>query len=371
MTKRLIVRVVIVLLVLGAIGGGIAYWKWQQIQAMKAQMSQPQPPATISAAQVSAEQWQPQISSVGSVIAVNGINVSTEVAGTVSRIAFESGQTVKQGDLLVQLDDSVDQAALEGLIADRKLAKVQFERASNLLPKRAVSQSNFDEAKAKYESAQAKVEEQRARIQKKHITAPFDGVLGLRRVDPGEYLSPGSTIVELQMLAPIQVEFSLPERRFEDVREGQPVEIRVDAHPNQVFDGKITAIDTSVKAPTRSFDVRATLANQDQLLRPGMFAEVKVVEPQAEQVLTVPRTAISYNTYGDYVFLIQEQGGGKLTVERRQVKTGDSRKGYVRVTEGLKAGDRVVSAGLVKLHNGQAVQIDNSTQLDHDKAAAE
>lgn len=369
MTKRLIFRLILVLIVLGALGGGIAYWKYQQIQDMKARMSQPQPPATVSAAGVEQTQWRPRLSSVGSVIAVNGIAVSTEIAGTVSEVAFKSGQTVKAGDLLVQLEDSVDRAALDGLVADRKLAQVQFERSSNLLPRRAVSQSQFDEDRARYESAQARVAEQRARIEKKRITAPFDGVLGLRNVDPGQYLSPGSRIVELQMLDPVHVEFTLPERRFDQVRSGQPVEVRTEAYKETVFKGEVTAIETSVDAPTRSFTIRATLKNPAQRLRPGMFAEVSVLEPETQTVLTVPRTAISFNTYGDFAYRIDESGDGELTVKRLPVQTGSSREGRVEILQGLEPGDRVVSAGLVKLRDGQAVQIDNSTQLDHDKAA--
>lgn len=369
MTKRLIIRLIIVVIVLAALGGGIAYWKYNQIQAQMARMSQPRPPATISAADVREAEWLPRVSAVGSIIAVNGVNVTTEVAGIVNDIAFESGQAVESGELLVQLEDSVDQAALEGLVADRKLAQVQFERASNLLPRRAVSQSQFDEARARYEAAQAKVAEQRARIGKKRISAPFAGVLGLKRVDPGEYLSPGDVIVELQMLDPIQVEFTLPERRFDQVRGGQPVEVRVEAFPEQVFEGDITAIDTTVNAPTRSFTVRATLPNAEGRLRPGMFAEVAVLEPQPRTVVTVPRTAISYNTYGDFVYRIVEGEGEKLTVERTPVQAGGTREGFVEIVKGLEAGQRVVSAGLVKLRNGQSVQIDNSTELDHDKAA--
>ncbi|MBA1146305.1 efflux RND transporter periplasmic adaptor subunit [Ectothiorhodospiraceae bacterium WFHF3C12] len=369
MKKRLVVRLFIVVVVLAAAGGGIAYWKYVQIQQTMARMSQPTPPPTVSAAEVEQTQWLPRVSAVGSVIAINGVDVTTEVAGIVSEIAFESGQAVEAGDLLVQLEDSVDQAALEGLVADRKLAQVEFERSENLLPRRAVSQSQFDEAKARYESAQARVAEQRARIQKKSIEAPFDGVLGLKRVDLGEYLSPGNLIVELQMLDPIHVEFTLPERRYDQVSTGQPVEVRVAAFKDRVFEGEVTAIDTSVNAPTRSFTVRATVPNAERRLRPGMFAEVAVLERQARTVVTVPRTAISYNTYGDFVYRINEGDDEKLTVQRVPVQAGGTREGHVEILEGLEPGERVVSAGLVKLRNGQPVQIDNSTELDHDKAA--
>lgn len=367
MTKRLIA--VFVLLVL--IFGGIFTWKYFQFQGMMAQMSKPQPPATVAATEVQAETWSPSLQAVGSLVAVQGVDVSSEVTGTVSEILFESGARVEQGDVLVRLDAKVDRATLEGLKADLRLAEIQFERASNLLSSKAVSKSNYDEAKAKQDAAKADVAEQQAIIDKKTIRAPFAGLLGIRHVDVGEYLQPGAEIVRLLMLDPIYVDYALPEARFNDVQAGQTVVMRTPAYPEREFSGVITAIDSGITEGTRSIQVRATLENPDGQLRPGMFAEVRTVQDRQQNVLTVPRTAISFNTYGDFVYVIaqDENDGEKLVVKRRQVKTGESRDGRMQIVEGLEAGDRVVSAGLVKLRDGQAVSIDNSVELDHAKVA--
>ncbi|HKJ94666.1 MAG TPA: efflux RND transporter periplasmic adaptor subunit [Gammaproteobacteria bacterium] len=367
---RVFKRLVLVVIFLAVIFGGIFGWKYHQIQQMMAQQSQPQPPAVVTATQVKATQWQPTIPSTGSLKAVNGVSVTTEVAGVVSKIAFNSSERVKEGDVLVQLDDSVDQAALKGLMADRELAKTQFQRSSNLLPRKAVSRSQYDEAKAKYDSAQANVAEQQARINKKTIRAPFDGLLGLRQVDMGEYLTPGNPIVTLQQLDPIYLDFSVPAKRFNDITVGQAIQASVDAYPDRTFSGKVTAIDSGVDEGTRSVKIRATLPNPDGELRPGMFAETEALKPSKEDVLVIPRTAISYNTYGDYVFVIKDKDGS-LTVDRQQVETGQTQEGMVNVTKGLSEGDRVVAAGLVKLHNGQSVKIDNSVKLDHGEVSGE
>jgi membrane fusion protein (multidrug efflux system) len=367
---RLFVRLMIVFLLLGALAGGVGYWKYLGWQSVQAQLSQPQPPAKVAATTATKRTWQISLSSTGSVEAVNGISVTTEVAGMVKRIAFESSQRVSEGDILVELEDSVDQAALDGLLADRDLARTRFQRNANLLPREAISQSEYDETQARYNAAKAAVAEQRARIAKKTIRAPFDGRLGLRQVDQGEYLTPNDPIVTLQSLDPIYVDYTVPEAQLNALSVDQSVEVRVDAYPDRIFEGKVTAIDAGVNVETRSVDVRATLANPEDALRPGMFARVSTVERQAQEVLTVPRTAISFNTYGDFVFAIQESDEGDgLTVTRKQVTTGRTRNGRVAVTDGLAPGDRVVEAGLVKLRNGQSVTIDNDVELDHEAEA--
>ncbi len=361
---RLVFRLFLVLVFLGAIFGGIFYLKYQQGQRMAAMQSAPQPPASVAATEAQGETWQPAIRSVGSLEAVNGIAVTTEVAGTVREINFDSGQRVNAGDVLVRLEDSVDRATLDGLIADRELARTQYERASELSSRRAISQSEIDETRFRYEGVQAGVAEQQARIAKKTIRAPFDGLLGLRQVDIGEFISPGNSIVQLQALDPIYVDYSVPEREFRNLKVGQEVVVRVPAYPEREFAGTVSAIDSGVDEGTRSVKVRATLANADQALRPGMFAEVRTLRDETREVTTVPRTAISYNTYGDFVFVINEGEEGKLTVSRRQVETGDAREGRVEVVSGLQAGDRVVRAGLIKLREGQPIQIDDTVELD-------
>lgn len=366
---RIFKRLIIVLIFLLVIFGGIGAYKYYQIQQMTAQMSQPQPPATISSATAESVEWTATLAAVGSLQAINGVRLTTEIPGTVSEIRFESGQRVKQGDVLVQIDASVDKAALEGLIADRELARMEFQRAQNLLPQRAVSQSQFDEAEAKYQSAQARVAQQQAQIAKKSIKAPFDGLLGLRQVDRGEYLTPGAEIVSLQTLDPIYLDYSVPEQRFQYVKVGQTVRARLDAYSDEVFQGRVTAIDSGINEGTRSLRVRATLDNPGGRLRQGMFAEVETVRDETQQVITIPRTAISYNTYGDFVFLIEEGDNAELSAQRQQVTVGQTRDGRVEVTEGLKAGQRVVRAGLVKLRNGQPVTIDDSVALQDQGSA--
>lgn len=357
-------RLFFVLLLLGAVFGGISYWKYQQYQQFKAQMSHPRPPATVASAEVAAEHWQSVLRSVGSLVAVNGTEVTTEVAGIVNRIRFSSGQAVEKGAVLITLDDTVDRATLLGLRADQRLAEVQFHRAADLLPRRAMSQSDYDAAKASYDSARAKVKEQQAKIDKKTIRAPFAGLLGIRRVNLGEFLSPGTAVVELNALDPIYVDYALPERYFRQLAPGQQVELRLDAYAGETFRGKVTAVDSGVAKGTRTINVRAELANPGRRLRPGMFAEVLTLEGGRREVLTVPRTAVSFNTYGDFVYVIEQDGSGKLNVRRRQVQIGEAREGRVVVRKGLAAGERVVRAGLVKLRDGQPVQIDNSVQLD-------
>jgi membrane fusion protein (multidrug efflux system) len=359
----MIIRFILVILLLTVIFGGIFGWKYYSGQKMGAMMAKPPPPATVASAQVKRETWRPYLRSVGSVVATQGISVTTEVPGQVESILVESGQYVEAGALLLQLDDSVDRADMEGLIAQRKLAELQFERARKLLKDRSVSESEYDQLRAQLDSAEAAVASKRAVIDKKKIRAPFSGHLGIVDINLGEYLSPGSEIVPLQALDPIYVDYTLPERHFDDVTTGQAVIVEVQAYPGRSFEGAITAINPGIDPGTRSVRLRATFDNPDDLLRPGMFTEVRTVMPARDDILTLPRTAITYNPYGESVFVIVDQEGGQI-VQSRPVKTGQVREGRVEIIEGLQAGDQVVSAGQVKLRNGQAVIIDNSVQLD-------
>lgn len=359
----MIKRLILVVLLLVVVFGGIFGWKYFVGQQMAASMAAPPPPATIASAEVQVETWQPYLYSVGSVAATQGVFVTTEVPGQVKEILFESGHRVEAGDVILQLDDSVDEADLEGLIAQRNLARLQFERARKLVKERSVSQSEFDQSRAQLDSAEATVASKRAVIAKKKIRAPFSGRLGIRQVDVGEYLSPGTNIVPLQALDPVYVDYTLPERHFEQLHPGQPVRVEVQAYPGRVFEGSISAINPGIDPGTRSAQVRATLDNPEQLLRPGMFAEVRTVLPARDDILTLPRTAITYNPYGESVFVILEKDGAQV-VQRRQVKTGEVRDGRVEIVEGLASGEQVVSAGQVKLRNDQPVVVDNSVELE-------
>lgn len=354
----MLLRLFLILLFLGSILGGIFGWKQHQMQ-QQAAMGGPPPPPVVAAAEVRQEDWQPRLTAVGSLVAAQGIFVTNEVAGQVRAIHFESGQSVDKGDLLVQLDDSVDQADLRGLIAQRDLAKIKVNRFSKLLKDRSASQSDYDEASAELDSATAAVAAKEALIDKKRITAPFAGQLGIRILDLGEYLAPGSRIVPLDALAPIFADYSLPERHLPQIAVGKKVLVQVAAYPGREFDGTVTAINPGIDEKTRSFKIRAILPNPERLLRPGMFAEVSTLLPTREGLLTLPRTAISFAPYGDTVFLIGEQDG-QTQVERRQVTTGQAREGRVEIVDGLAPGDRVVMVGQVKLRNGQPIKIDNS-----------
>ncbi len=353
MTKRFI----IILFALLAVFGGIFAWKHHQDQQMAARAATPPPPATVSAATVKKESWQPYLSAVGSLVATQGIFVTNEVPGQVSRIQFESGQRINQGELLLQLDDSVDRAELKGLLAERRLAEVQFRRVAKLLRDKSISRSEYDEAQARLDSAKAQVASKEAVISQKAIHAPFTGYLGIRQVDLGEYLAPGSQIVPLESLDPIYVDYSLPERYISSLTVGQRVEIQVQAYPERSFEGHVSALNPGIDPGTRSLRVRTTLKNPQGLLRPGMFAQVRTILPKRQDLLTVPQTAITYNPYGDLVYAIVESEG-TMVVQRRQVKTGEVRDGRVEILSGLKEGERVVSAGHVKLRNAQPVQLE-------------
>ncbi len=352
--------IVILLLVFGGIFG----WKWyQNVQnKQRAQAHQP-PPVTVTATEAKADVWQPMLQAVGTLRAVQGIDVSPEVAGIVSEIKFKSGQQVQQGDLLVQLDVSQEQAALKGLEAAQTLAQNQLKRMQELEQTQVNPPSELDQAKATDQQAQASVESEQALIAKKTIRAPFSGVLGIRQVDLGEYLSAGAKIVTLQALNPIYADFSLPQQDLSKVQVGQPVTLRVDTYPQVDFYGKITALNPKVNVATRSFAVQATLANDDSKLLPGMFGKVSVRLPQQDNVVTLPQTAISFNPYGDTVFVIQngtnQQGQPALNVQPRLRQNRRTARNASRHSQGVQAGQQVVTSGQMKLQAGTPVQVDN------------
>ncbi|MFN2339536.1 MAG: efflux RND transporter periplasmic adaptor subunit [Gammaproteobacteria bacterium] len=358
MLKRLIIILVALLLLFGGIFG----WKYLQMQKMATMGGLP-PPAVIAAETVRTDRWQPGLRSVGSLVASQGVYISSELAGHVRAIHFESGARVEEGAPLISLDDAVDRAELAGLQAERRLAEIQFERASKLLGDKTISRSEYDQARANLDSATARVASQEARIALKNIRAPFGGQLGIRQVDLGQFLAPGDQIVSLQSLDPVYVDYSLPERNLNELAIGQAVEVEVQAYPGERFAGTISAISPRIDAATRSVPVRATLQNPDERLRAGMFAEVTTQLPVRDRVLTVAEHAISYNPYGDSVFVVEEREGG-LFVQRRQIVTGEVRDGRAELISGLEEGEQVVTAGHNKLRNDMPVKIDNSVELD-------
>ena len=289
MLKQQITRTSVVIIVAVVIAA-VLFWKTQLQQST---VPKGFPPAVVSATEVLEQHWQPSLQSVGSLVATNGINVSTEVNGTVSDIVFTSGQPVQQDDILIRLDDAVDEAALEALRAESKLAKIQFTRSQDLLKKKVISKSEYDEAEAKYEAARARAKQQQAIIKRKIIRAPFSGLAGIRQVDLGQYIKDGDPIVSLQALDPIYVDYTLSERYLNKIKTGQQVTLQLDAIPGKTFSGEISALNPGIDTGTRTLKIRATLNNSEGLLRPGMFAEVETITDAAQPVLTLPRTAIS------------------------------------------------------------------------------
>jgi membrane fusion protein (multidrug efflux system) len=324
--------------------------------------AQPRPIATIAAELVQSETWQRYVYATGSFSAVQDVNVTNEIEGKVTKIQFESGQRVSEGDVLVTLDTSVDTAELEALIADQRLNELQFERSKRLVADNTISKAEFDIAAAKRDGATATARAKAAALDKKTIRAPFSGILGIRKIDLGEYLDAGSEIVSLQMLSPIYLDFATPERWISLVSTDQLVEAEVQAYPGEIFHGKITAINPGVDRATRYMRIRASIENDDKRLRPGMFAEIRGTVPERDEVLTIPEIAVAYAPYGNTVFVIEKEGED-LIVSRRQIETGEIRSGRVVVQNGLSAGEQIVSAGHNKLRNGMNVRIDESERI--------
>ncbi|MEW6668104.1 MAG: efflux RND transporter periplasmic adaptor subunit [Thermodesulfobacteriota bacterium] len=344
--------------------GVLAGIKVLQITRMTAQGSQSPPPETVTTATARAESWETVLESVGSLRAVQGVMVTAELSGKVVRIAFGPGSVVQSGALLVQQDTSTEEAQLRSAEAAAALAKINLQRQKELLAKRIVSQSEYDNAEAQYKQTTAQADSIRAVIAKKTIRAPFAGRLGIRLIDLGQHLNEGQEIVSLQSLDPIFVDFLLPQQEIGKVAPGLKVRVTTDALPGRVIEGKITAINPQVDAATRNVRVQATVANPQELLRPGMFVNVGVVLPDQKRVLALPATAVLYAPYSDSVFIVEEQkkegSGAPVKVVRQQfARLGEKRGDFVAVVSGLKEGETVVSTGVFKLRNGQEVVVDN------------
>ena len=350
-------RFIVVTLGLVIVFGGIFGWKAFEFRMMQQYLSKEAPPAVIEATRSETREWTPSLRSVGSIRAVNGIEVANELPGVVETIRFESGDMVEKGDILVALDVEADRAALETRKAEAESARQSFERISDLIERDAVSQSQYDEAKAAYDAAKARVREQEAQLRKKILRAPFDGQTGLRLVDQGEYMPTGTPAVEINMVDPIYAEYTIAEKHLSGVNVGDRVTVSVAAYPGRVFKGEVSAINSSVNTKNRSVRVRATLANKDGALQPGMFADVRTLEPEPREAVVVPRTAVSFNTYGDFVYVLNENDDGELVTERRSIQTGPERNGGVEVESGLESGERIVATGLLRLRAGQRVQV--------------
>jgi membrane fusion protein, multidrug efflux system len=345
---------------------GFGFVKFTQIQGFMtlAKSGAFEPPPTAVTTDVAKEsEWQPTLQSVGSVTAVNGVTISTDLAGIVRQIAFESGNKVRSGDLLVRLDTTQEEAQLHQSEAQRDFASVTLKRDKDLVEKHAISQSDYDNAEAVFRQAQATVDQFTALIARKTLRAPFDGVTGIRQVNLGQYLKEGDMVVTLQAFDPIYVNFSLPQQDLSKLAVGQPVALRVDAYEGQSFQGKITAINSLVDQATRNIQVQATFANTELRLRPGMFAKVSVIMTEKQNVVAIPATAIHYAPYGDSIFIVSQmkdpQGKEYKGVKEQFIKTGQSRGDMIAIVSGLKPGDEVVTSGVFRLKTGAHVSVNN------------
>lgn len=370
MTKRMIIMLVAVGVVFGAIFG-FQVFKAAMIKKFMAAMGSP--PQTVSATKVSSSEWQPQIEAVGSLRAVKGADLSLEVSGVVDSISFNSGDDVAEGAVLLKLRSDDDQAKLESLQATADLNQITYDRDLKQFKIQAVSQANLDTDVANLKNAKAQAAQQQAILDKKTLRAPFAGHLGIRAVDLGQFLSAGTAIVTLQALDPVFLDFFVPQQAVAQVRLGQKVAVKIDAYKDQTFAGEITAVNPRVDSSSRNVQIRATLKNADRRLIPGMYATVDIATGAPQNYVTLPQTAITYNPYGDTVYIVDSKGAdaaGKPTMIARQtfVTTGATRGDQVAVVKGVNDGDMVVTAGQIKLHNGSSVLIDNSITPTADAA---
>jgi membrane fusion protein, multidrug efflux system len=364
MIKKLMITLASLALLIGV----PAAIKMQQFSAMAA-MSMEMPPEKVTAAAARAEQWPNTLTATGSLVAVQGVTISAELGGKITEIAFKSGDKVKAGDLLVRMDISAEEAQLRSAEAAAKLARINLDRNRDLRANKTVSQSDLDTSEANFKQATAQADNVRAAISKKTLRAPFAGHLGLRRVNLGQIIEVGNEIVTLQAIKPIYVDFSVPQQQFSLLTPGSEIRVTTDAAPAQVFPGKVDAVNPEIDPVTRSVRVRATLANTEELLRPGMYANVEIMLPSEQDVLAIPATSVLYAPYGDTVFVIEaskdeKTGETQQTLRQQIVRLGRTRGDFVAVEKGLTAGEMVVTSGAFKLRPKMAVVIDNTLAPD-------
>src|SRR4051812_7521622 len=355
----------VVLAVLGLVALIVVLFGIKGLQ-IKKMMSTPfaMPPTTVSSAVVKAEDWAPTLNAVGSISAVQGAVVSTELGGVVANVAFQNGGVAKKGELLVKLDTSAEEGLLKNAQADLELARQNLERTRDLANRRVVSKQDLDAATSLFGQKQGTVDNINAVIRKKQLLAPFDGQLGIRQVNVGQMINAGQQVVALTALDPVYVDFALPQQELSKLTEGLEVTVRTDAVPGKDFKGKLTAINSMVDPVTRNVPLQATLDNPDHALHPGMFAKVEVSLAETKKTVVIPGSAVSYAPYGDSVFLIEKQKDPKTgkesdTPRQQFVRIGEARGDFVAVTQGLKTAETVVSTGVFKLRNGMAVSVNN------------
>jgi membrane fusion protein, multidrug efflux system len=370
MIKRMVIMLVAVAVVFGGIFG-FQVFKAAMIKKFISALSNP--PQTISAATAGTSEWQPNIEAIGSLRAVKGAELSLEASGVVESISFNSGDDVAAGAILLKLRTADDVARLDSLKAMAELNEITLDRSQRLLKTQATSQAQLDSDAAKLKDTKAQVAQQQAVIDKKILRAPFAGHLGIRAVDLGQYLGAGTPIVTLQALDPIYVDFYVPQQSVDQVRLGQQVAVKVDAYKDQTFAGEISAVNPKVDVSNRNVQIRATLKNPDHKLLPGMYATIDVAVGPPATYVTLPQTAITYNPYGDTVYVVESknndaEGKPQLVARQTFVTIGPTRGDQVAILRGIDAGDTIVTAGQIKLHNGSVVTVDNSVTPTADAA---
>ena len=359
---RLWLRLLFVVLLLAVITAGLGYKKYLQIQEQIAFGSAVPPPTSVTVAQAAAEQWQNRLKAIGSLVASQGVDITSEVSGIVKEISFKSGLEVKKDDLLLSLNNEIELAALTTAQAQYSSANNQYQRSLKLKNKKFVTENDLDQQRWAANSAKSQVEAAQAELKKKNIHAPFSGKLGIRSIDVGDYVSPGTKFVTLQAVDTLYLDFTLPERNFKQLATGQSIQFKVRSYPGQTFAGKVQAWDPNLDVNTRNVNVRAEVNNLDRTLAPGMFAEIDVDSTDASQVMTVPETAIFYNIYGEAVYILEQPQADQsseanvetndpqtFVLAARQVKVLYRENGLAGVVEGLNEGDLVVTSGQLKL----------------------
>jgi len=363
-------RLFLTLLALAALIGGLGFVKFRQVEAaIAAGASFRVPPTAVSTVIARKETWPSTLTVIGTAAAIQGVTVGADLPGTIDKIHFESGQWVHQGDILVELDTRQERAQLASLEAQRDLAKINYDRAQELVKSGVISRSDYDNATAQQKATEAQVGDIRAAIARKTIRAPFTGVLGIRQVSLGQYLAAGQAIVSLQSLDPIYVNFGVPQQDTPKVAPGRVLRVTNNDLPGMAFSGRIIALDSVIDQQTRNIQVQAILTNKGNKLRPGMFVQVELPLGQPREVVPLPASAINYAPYGDSVFVVVDmkdaQGNAYRGVRQQVVKIEGSRGDQVAVVSGINAGDEVVSAGAFRLRNGAPVTVNNSVKPEN------
>lgn len=375
--KRIVIFI-LVFVFLTALGGGLGYFQFvikpQMIKSFIAQAAPP--PATVAVSDAASETWAPRLPAIGSFRAVQGIDVSPQIGGAIVAVRVESGQDVEKGARLFEIDNSVEQADLKNNLATLKNTELALERQRQLSLSGNTPKANFDAAEAARDSAAAAVERVRAIIAQKTLVAPFAGRLGIRKTDLGQYVSPGTSLITLQQLDPIYVDFPMPEKSLDVLKPNEVIEVTVDAYPGKVFRGVIRTIDARVAQESRNVLIRGEFENKNRQLLPGMFANVNVIAGAAAKIVSIPRTSINYSLYGDSVYVVVPiapepgaaqaapvNGDSPMKVERRFVRVGETREDRIAILEGVSPGERVVTEGQLKLEPGARVRIDPSARL--------